>query len=78
MGRFHKTHPYVGERGNKFGEIYNLILVEARHNICLDFDSNLFDEKKWLKTRITRAITTSQLPNVKVNFEDFEICPKPQ
>ena len=32
MGSFHKTHPYVGERGNKFGEIHNLNLVEACHN----------------------------------------------
>ena len=30
--RFHITHPYVGEKGNKFGEIHNLNLVEACHS----------------------------------------------
>ena len=32
MGRFHTTHPYLGEKGNKFGEIHDLNLVKACHS----------------------------------------------
>ena len=32
MGRFHTTHPYFGEKGNKFGEIDDLNLVKACHS----------------------------------------------
>ena len=31
MGRFHPTHPYLGEKGNKFGEIRDLNSVKACH-----------------------------------------------
>ena len=32
MRRFHTTHPYPGERDNKFGEIHDLNLVKACHS----------------------------------------------
>ena len=31
MGRFHTTHPYLGEKG-KFGEIHDLNLVKVCHS----------------------------------------------
>ena len=31
MGRFHTTHPYLGEQG-KFGEIHDLNLVKVCHS----------------------------------------------
>ena len=35
MGRFHTSHPYLGEKGNKFGEIHGLNLVKACHSKIL-------------------------------------------
>ena len=32
MGRFHTTHLYLGEKGNKFGETHDLNLVKACHS----------------------------------------------
>ena len=32
IGRFQTTHPYLGEKGNKFGEIHDLNLVKACHS----------------------------------------------
>ena len=32
MGRFHTTHPYLGEKGNKFSEIHDLNLAQACHS----------------------------------------------
>ena len=32
MGRFCSTHPYVGEKDNKFDEMHNLNLVERCHS----------------------------------------------
>ena len=32
MVRYHTTHPCLGEKGNKFGEIHDLNLVKACHS----------------------------------------------
>ena len=32
MRRFHTTHPNLGEKDNKFGEIHDLNLVKACHS----------------------------------------------
>ena len=51
MGRFHKTHPYLCEKSNKFGEIHDLNLVKSFHSkiFTLVFDSNLL--KKYGKNQ---------------------------
>ena len=43
MGKFHTNHPYLGEKGKKFGEIHDLNLVKSCHIkiFPLVFDSNL-------------------------------------
>ena len=57
IGRFHTTHPYLGEKGNKFGEINDLNLVKSFHSkiFPLVFDSNLLKrngKKKGLKEQL--------------------------
>ena len=58
MGRFHTAHPYLGEKRNKFGEIYDLNLVESCHSkiFPLVFDRNLLKrngKKQGLKEQLT-------------------------
>ena len=56
MGRFHTTQPYLGEKGNKFGEIHDLNLLKAciaKYLPC--FDSNLMKrngKKQGLKEQL--------------------------
>ena len=57
MGRFHTTHPYLGEKGTTFGKIHEWNLVKSCHSkiFPLVVDSNLLKrngKKQGLKEQL--------------------------